>query len=94
MTDTGPLMIDCEPHGTRVAAVVCCHLLDHEHAPAGFVENSDDPNDLQAWCGMCEKMFQSEHGMTDAFRDFNAMTVICVACYAEAKAHHSPMGRS
>ena len=92
MNESEPLMVDCGPHGKRVATVVCRHLLRSEQAPAGFVENSDDPNDLQAWCRACEEMFQSEGDMTDAFREFNDMTIVCVACYAEAKLRHSLQG--
>ena len=92
MNESEPLMVDCGPHGKRVATVVCRHLLRSEQAPAGFVENSDDPNDLQAWRHACEEMFQSEGDMTDAFREFNDMTIVCVACYAEAKLRHSLQG--
>ena len=89
MTESDPLLVECGPHGKRVAAVVCRHLLSSEQAPAGFIENSDDPNDLQAWCHACEDMFQQEGEMTDAFRLFNGMSVVCVDCYVEAQAHHS-----
>lgn len=89
MKETEPLMVDCRQHGKRVAAVVCQHLIGSDRAPGGFVENSSNPNDLQAWCHACEAAFQSEGGMTDIFREFNSMSVVCVACYVEAKAHHS-----
>lgn len=82
-------MVNCGPHGERVATVVCRHLLQGQPAPAGFIENSSDPNDLQAWCYLCEERFQAEGDMTDAFREFNGMTIVCVICYAEAKAHHA-----
>ena len=55
----------------------------------GFVENSDDPNDLQAWCEQCEAMFLSEGDKTPAFREFNGMAVVCVQCYHELKALHT-----
>ena len=92
MTMTEPLMVDCGPHGHRVAAVVCCHMIGQDRPPAGFVENSSDPNDLQAWCYACENMFEQEGGMTEAFRKFNDMSLVCVACYAEAKVSHSLPG--
>jgi len=88
MTETGPLLVDCGPHGKRASAVVCKHLLQPYIEPSGFVENSDDPNDLQAWCGKCEKVFLLEGDMTDAFRQFNGMVIVCVVCYADAKAFH------
>ncbi|HEX8394507.1 MAG TPA: hypothetical protein VF665_19325 [Longimicrobium sp.] len=89
MTTTEPMLINCGAHGERVSTVVCKHMLQGWPAPAGFVENSTDLNDLQAWCHQCEDKFQLEGDMTDAFRDFNGMAVVCVVCYAEAKARHS-----
>lgn len=64
-------------------------MLEPEPAPAGFIENSSDPNDLQAWCHLCEGKFEQEGGMTDAFREFNGMAIVCVVCYGEAKTRHS-----
>lgn len=92
MTEIEPLMVDCGPHGKRVGTAICRHLLLSAPAPAGFVQNSDDPNDLQAWCFACEEFFQSEGDMTAAFREFNGMTIVCAACYAEIKIRHSPQG--
>jgi hypothetical protein len=64
-------------------------MLRSEPAPAGFIENNSDPNDLQAWCYLCEEKFEQEGGMTEAFREFNAMAIVCIACYREAKSRHS-----
>ena len=83
------MMVGCGSHGERNAAVVCKHLLRGQPAPSGFVENSSDPNDLQAWCYLCEDKFQTEGDMTDAFREFHGMTIVCVDCYAEAKIRHA-----
>lgn len=89
-SDTGPLMLDCGIHGQRPATVVCRHMLGGTDRPsAGFVENSSDPNDLQAWCHACEAKYEQEGGMTDAFREFNRFALVCVVCYAAAKAHHA-----
>ena len=30
-----------------------------------------------------------EGGVTDTFREFNGMVIVCVVCYAEAKSRHS-----
>lgn len=92
MLPTEHLLVDCGPHGKRVSAVVCRHLIGADQAAAGFVENSDDPNDLQAWCHACEETFQREDGMTEVFREFNGMVIVCVECYAEAKARHTWTG--
>jgi hypothetical protein len=89
MTTTDPLMVKCGSHGERVSAVVCKHMLQSQPAPAGFIENCDDPNDLQAWCYHCEEKYQQEGEMTEEFREFNGMAIVCVVCYAEAKARHT-----
>ena len=81
-------MIHCGPHGPRVSAVLCRHLLQSDTDPCGFVQNSDDPHDLQAWCHRCEEKFVREGGMTDGFRDFNGMTIVCVECFGEARQRH------
>ncbi len=83
----GPLYVDCGPHGKRVAAVVCCHTLQATEA-VGFIENSSDPNDLQAWCEDCERMFLAEGDKTEAFTAFNDRAIVCVVCYRELKARH------
>ena len=89
MTKSGPMMLDCGIHGKRISSVVCKHMLHNEPAPSGFIENRSDPDDLQAWCHQCEEKFEQEGGMTEAFRQFNGMTLVCVACYTEAKARHT-----
>jgi hypothetical protein len=59
----------------------------------GFVENSSDPGDLQAWCQACENLFETEDGLTEAFRAFNDFAVVCDLCYQEMKLRHgSPQG--
>ena len=85
--ETEPLSIVCR-HGTLTSAVVCRHHLVAQEPGVGFVENSDDPNDLQAWCGDCEAMFQREGAFTDEFRQFNDFALVCVTCYSEIKAKH------
>jgi hypothetical protein len=88
MRDDEPLYVDCGPHGRRVAAVVCRHMIESSE-PAGFIENSSDPNDLQAWCGRCEELFLAEGDKTEAFEAFNGMAIVCCVCYSELKAKHS-----
>lgn len=83
------LLLNCGMHDQRTATVVCKHMLSSEPAPSGFIENSSDPDDLQAWCHLCEDKFEVEGGMTDAFLTFNEMALVCIDCYIEAKARHS-----
>jgi len=86
--DSEPVMISCH-HGRRPAAVVCTHLLGREDSIVGFVENSSDPDDLQAWCSSCEAMFLLERSMTEAFLAYNRAGVVCDLCYQEIKRQHS-----
>lgn len=90
MTDTDePSTVDCDTHGTGTPCCICCHLNRATDMALGFVENSSDPQDLQAWCDECEQMFLREQDMTEAFREFNGLTIVCDACYHRLKALHS-----
>jgi hypothetical protein len=91
MFDDDPLYVDCGSHGKRVAAVICCHMLQCSEA-VGFIENNSDPNDLQAWCEKCEEMFLAEGDKTAAFCKFNDRVIVCCACYGRLKAKHSSRG--
>ena len=88
MSDDGPMYVHCGSHGKRVAAVVCRHMIESSE-PMGFVENSSDPNDLQAWCERCEEMFLAEGEKTEAFEKFNDRAMVCCDCYSDLKAKHS-----
>lgn len=83
-------LIQCGTHGPMGIAVVCCHLLEPTDRILGFVENEPDPEDPdpQAWCDECETRFLAEGGLTDAFRAFNGMRVICEACFIGIRARH------
>ena len=83
------LEINCECHGKGISAVVCGHMVKNKGVPVGFIENSSEPSDLQAWCYACEYLFQQEGGMTELFREFNKMVLVCCECYTEIKSHHS-----
>ncbi len=89
MTTSEPLMIDCDVHGTSASCVVCRHLATECERVVGFVENSDDPNDLQAWCDECEQLFAEEQDLTERFREFCDIMLVCTGCYAEIKERHS-----
>ena len=89
MSPTEPLLINCGSHGDRISAVVCRHMLETLEPAVGVVENNDDPNDLQAWCFACEEKYQEEGDLTEAFREFNDMALVCVVCYAEIKERHT-----
>ena len=81
------LSIQCGNHGNRIAAVVCTHLL-HSKDKMGFVENSEDPSDLQAWCLSCEALYLSEGDKTEKFERYNDRAMVCDLCYLEIKSFH------
>ena len=91
-TDTDAIYIDCGKHGKRIASIICCHLVKSEGDRCGFIENSSEPNDLQAWCFKCETVFDEEGGMTEKFRAFNNMAVVCVDCYEKSADYHDIAG--
>jgi hypothetical protein len=86
-TGLPPLLIKCS-HGERPSAVVCGHMLGSQEGVVGFVENSSDPSDLQAWCESCEQFFLSEGDKTPKFVEYTQMTVVCDLCYGNLKARH------
>jgi hypothetical protein len=84
-----PLYINCGSHGKQVAAVVCRHMLMSKE-PVGVVENSSDPNDLQAWCLLCEAMFLAQgEDKTDEFEAFCDRAMVCTDCYHAMSRRHS-----
>lgn len=89
MPDSNSARVNCDTHGRRVAAVVCCHLLAARDQIVGFIENSSAPDDLQAWCSRCETMFLAEGALTEAFRQFNDFRVVCDFCYAAIRERHA-----
>ncbi|EAT13887.1 hypothetical protein HF888_10640 [Bermanella marisrubri] len=89
MSDEELLILDCEKHGKGVAAVVCGHLTTYCDTPLGFVENSDEPNDLQGWCFACEYVYDQEEDLTDRFKSFNNMRLVCEKCYSIIKSKHT-----
>jgi len=88
MNEPTPTIL-CGTHGTRTAAVVCGHMVSATDRVLGFVENSYDPDDLQAWCDDCERAFLEEGEMTPAFQRSHAMKVVCDLCYARLRERHA-----
>jgi hypothetical protein len=83
-----PLRLECR-HGVLASTVVCRHHVTALERVVGFIEISDDPHDLGAWCDECEAFYEREGGRTEAFERFNDFALVCVACYSELKARHS-----
>lgn len=82
------MVINCGTHGARTPAIVCRHMINAKEEIVGFVENSSDPNDLQAWCSACEELFLEEGDKTERFRVFNDFAVVCDLCYTKMKERH------
>lgn len=81
--------LSCPKHGSRPGAVVCCHIMAAKDRMVGFIENSTEPKDLQAWCHACEVTFQQEGGLTPAFELFNNRAIVCDLCYCGLKAQQT-----
>jgi hypothetical protein len=66
----------------------------NSEAPAGFIENSSEPDDQQAWCDACEALYVSEESMPERLRTVNDFAVVCVGCYDRLKQLHSGARRN
>jgi len=64
-------------------------MLTSKDKVVGFVENSSDPDDLQAWCEACEAFFLQEGSLTEAFKAFIDPAIVCDFCYTLLKEKHS-----
>lgn len=82
------LKINCNVHGKSDSSVVCGHLVNNVGVALGFVENISIPSDFQGWWYACEFVFSQEQDMTDEFKAFNQMTMVCEQCYKSIKHHH------
>lgn len=93
MQQDDELKVDCPTHGRSECAVVCGHLvnslLNDSNKVLGFVENSSIPGDLQGWCDDCEQFFLQEKEMTETFKSFTKVAVVCEQCYLSIRDKHS-----
>ena len=90
MTQSKPqYTVNCDTHGMQTGTIICRHIINAQDKIVGFVENSDDPQDLQAWCDACEALFLQEDGMTETFMQFCDAGVVCTDCYQLFKQRHS-----
>lgn len=87
--DEDGLWIECRRHGRSRCAVVCTHHLEARTHAVGFVDISPAPDDLQAWCDACERLFVAEGEMTAAFLAFNHARVVCAQCFDLIRQRHS-----
>ena len=83
------LSIDCDRHGKKYASIVCRHLLNEKNNSLGFIENSSEPRDYQAWCNDCESIYLEEQDRTAKFEEYSDPAIVCEECYMEIKAIHA-----
>lgn len=88
MASSEPMVISCDLHGRQASAIICTHMGKGQLALAGFIENTDDPHNLRAWCQQCDDKFMEKGGMTEALKAFNDMRTICVTCHLKARQRH------
>jgi hypothetical protein len=82
----------CGTHDKEINAIVCCHHVQSTDRILGFVENCAEPDNLQAWCDECERLFAAEGELTNVFRNHNDFKVVCSVCYVAIRAKHSRAG--
>lgn len=83
------MKITCECHGRQEIASVCGHVIGKSELPLGFIENCDDPGNLQGWCFACEHVFLEEGDKTSRFESFTQHSVVCASCYESIKLAHA-----
>lgn len=88
MTDKNKSVVNCPNHGPQEPCVVCGHILLAKDRVVGFIENSTDNEGPQAWCDDCESFFQREGSISEAFRKFHDLRVVCVQCYDLYRSRH------
>lgn len=81
--------IQCEDHTSARMALVCQHLINadnkgfHEAIDSDAIKDDDDT--FQAWCDDCERLYPQEQDLSDKFKAFADMKVVCEECYFEIK---------
>jgi hypothetical protein len=80
-------VVHCGSHGARRPAFVCRHLV--RGSGLGFFAPEDPVDDLQAWCGECERVRERRGGWDDESEGFARITLICDLCYEAARARNA-----
>jgi hypothetical protein len=83
--------VECPRHGTNYATFVCRHIAEslRTGTPVGFLTAAADDGNSRpdAWCAMCEEAVWRTGGeWTDESESLARVTMICSACYDQAKA--------
>lgn len=84
-------MVHCSSHGARRAAFVCQHLI--RGSDLGFFAPDEPGDDLQGWCGECERVRTRCGGWNDESEAVARIALICDLCYAAARERNIGWGR-
>lgn len=77
--------IECPVHGTADGAYICSHLMDDPGQP-WFCDYPSENNPWpDAWCGTCERIFQTEGEWNENNEDAADIRLVCSHCYDDQK---------
>jgi len=83
--------VSCKRHGPQPETFVCQHIVQslHDRRPVGFFWSSETPSARpDAWCSACNQRVAATGGEWTPEAEAEAeagVTVLCGACYDEAK---------
>lgn len=81
--------LTCAAHGPQPQTYVCQHIYRclGSNRAIGFHWSRDDPGPYpDAWCAACEAARAAAGGeWTDEVIEFVHVTVLCAACYSDAR---------
>ena len=83
--------VECSSHGKQQATYVCQHIVQslRDGTPRGFLSAEPEPGDVRpdSWCTACEDIVNNTGGeWNDESEAFAGVTLLCGACYDQAKA--------
>jgi len=77
--------VECPVHGTSHGAYICNHLMN-EPKQRWFCDYPSQDNPWpDAWCGACERVFQTEGEWNENNEDDVDIRLVCGRCYEEQK---------
>jgi hypothetical protein len=80
-------VVHCDDHGPRRAAFVCRHLVGG--SGLGFFTPDEPGDDLEAWCGECDRVLHRCGEWNDESERFARITLICDLCFEAARTRNS-----
>ncbi len=84
--------VSCDRHGPQPEPFVCKHIVQslRDRRPVGFFwSNESTSSRPDAWCSACNERVAASGGeWTPEAEAFAGVSVLCGACYDDAKALH------